>query len=1345
MASHIIFGPNNSGVQIGNLNGMANFHIHERPSQATLNHQCLRDLGVTNPKDDKARIESFKGGLLKESYRWILSNPEFIQWQQACGVDKEGGHEDNRPLWIKADPGKGKTMLLCGIIDELQAISADDVALSFFFCQTDEPELRSAAETAVSCARSMGSRREIFGGKNSWEALSEILFDIMKDDNLQRVVFILDALDECTSGRSQLIDFVRRSSINQKVRWIVSSRDWPEIEEQLLMSRCLVLSLEMNQESIGIAVDAFIRSKVDLLAKQKSYDLHTQDIVESYLTSNSSETFLWVALVCDQLMETSSWRVEEKLATFPPSLTHFYQRMIEKINRSEEAKLCKELLSTLSTVFRPLTLDELPTFVTLPSRSSRNHQILMHIVKLCGSFLSIRGDKVLWIHQSAREFLLDNRSLYSSEIKNEHQRILHACLKLIKRTLRQDIYHLKHPASDYVHSFKEFTSPTPDPLASVRYASIYWIDHLLGCDLMIESLAIASFLSEKFLHWVEALCLLRCTWRGFEMMRKLESLLQVSVLSSSLSPLQTFEWLRTPSIWLRRQLYYSLGTPSFQVLGPSHTACHSTELSRFVTDACLFIQLHREAIERYPLQIYSSCLIFSPDNNIVKLKLYEKERASWLIKPPIIRHTWNSSTHTIETSGGSILALSWSQDGKHMMYVTGSSFLKTFDTNTGHCISSVFLHQIESALRYRCMAWSFDKSRIAFLAPDKLTVWSCHTGKCLQSITVDDGNRHIPSSISWSKDGEQLATLQYHYDDDDDDDDYGPTYSRLMVFDLFESQHAHPQSFELPELPEQTLERVFWSQYHDWLVLIGSGDPPAVKIWDTNAGALVKSIELENQFVALRGENVAYFESPDSQLLATTTEDGWVHLWDLVDGEALSAFETTGVEIPVIEWSPDGGQLAVASSEGMDLGIRDPRTGELLCLFEVEESVSQICWSPDKKRFASSSSEPLINIWEPDFFKSSSLSDISDSVYEILWSPDDIHLATVHETAVHIWNVVTDKLVSSFKGIFFSGHAVSWSPDGCLIAIASRNGTIKICLADSGQLVYELHVGHHDRLEFQSMAWSNSGSHVVSVSAHCDFRTSYLTVRGWNLAAAGEQYIEIRQEASQEFGSRLGYPKDLQIMSSRFPSGWSIDDHKVAFACVERILIFDPATGIITQTLQHGRNHDWPVLSIAWSPLENQLASASETFITIWNPVTGECLKRLDFGAPFIQFDRMSPNILKTPWGTINLGAMEHGYQEKEVESSAEKSGPRGTVRGYGLLSDHCNWSTWISWNGDPLLWLPIKCRPPDYQIDRCFDISGGRVTIGSDSGQVLVFWLAPDPTSFVPLAHQGSVERRVT
>jgi hypothetical protein len=93
--------------------------------------RCLREVRHTDPRDDKKRIEDTKGELLADSYCWVLDNATFQQWQQ---------DPHNRLLWIKGDPGKGKMMLLCGIIDERKKMINN---VFFFFCQGIDSRLNS--------------------------------------------------------------------------------------------------------------------------------------------------------------------------------------------------------------------------------------------------------------------------------------------------------------------------------------------------------------------------------------------------------------------------------------------------------------------------------------------------------------------------------------------------------------------------------------------------------------------------------------------------------------------------------------------------------------------------------------------------------------------------------------------------------------------------------------------------------------------------------------------------------------------------------------------------------------------------------------------------------------------------------------------------------------------------------------------------------------------------------------------------------------------------------------------------------------------------------------------------
>ncbi|UKZ53997.1 hypothetical protein TrVGV298_007801 [Trichoderma virens] len=60
---------------------LANLSISAKIEDSKENRACLRDLHSTDPEDDKKRIQMTKGGLLRDSYAWILTNDAFQQWR----------------------------------------------------------------------------------------------------------------------------------------------------------------------------------------------------------------------------------------------------------------------------------------------------------------------------------------------------------------------------------------------------------------------------------------------------------------------------------------------------------------------------------------------------------------------------------------------------------------------------------------------------------------------------------------------------------------------------------------------------------------------------------------------------------------------------------------------------------------------------------------------------------------------------------------------------------------------------------------------------------------------------------------------------------------------------------------------------------------------------------------------------------------------------------------------------------------------------------------------------------------------------------------------------------------
>ncbi|CAN9193093.1 unnamed protein product [Alternaria alternata] len=422
-------------------------------------NQCVRDLRLSNPRDDKTRIEETKGGLLADAYRWVLENCTFKQWQQDL---------DSRLLWVKGDPGKGKTMLLCGLINELQnSIPQNSIPqralLSYFFFQATDARINSATAvlrgllymlvtqqpslTSHICKKHDYAGKAMFEDENAWVVLADIFETMLRDSSLGVTYLIIDALDECVIDRPKLLRFiVSQLSASPRAKWIVSSRNWPDIEAQLDQAGHKVeLSLDLNATLVATAVAVFIQQKVCQLAQEKRYKPEVQDAVLRHLTSNANDTFLWVALVYQDLRTTAKHNVLKKLHSFPPGLDALYERMMQQINKSDDAELCKQVLASVALVYRPITLEELVALVEQLEDIADDRDSIREIIALCGSFLSLQNNVVYFVHQSAQEFLLARSAgaVFPSGTEVVDHAIILRSLQVISKTLHRDLYGLK--------------------------------------------------------------------------------------------------------------------------------------------------------------------------------------------------------------------------------------------------------------------------------------------------------------------------------------------------------------------------------------------------------------------------------------------------------------------------------------------------------------------------------------------------------------------------------------------------------------------------------------------------------------------------------------------------------------------------------------------------------------------------------------------------------------------------------------------------------------------------------------------------------------------------------------
>ncbi|KAL3588021.1 hypothetical protein FPOAC2_13920 [Fusarium poae] len=610
--------------------------------------KCLQDLRIVDPEAHKENIEKTKGGLLKDSYYWILDHDDFRRFRN---------DPESRLLWIKGDPGKGKTMLLCGIINHLKQETSQ--VLSFYFCQATQSELRSAVSVLrgllwLLCDRqsqltsfvrskydNQGSK--LFEDGYAFESLKRIFLDMLKDPCLREAVFVVDALDECSDdSRKDLIDFILEASRHSSSKWVVSSRNLPSIEVQFQDSENIRVPLELNKDSISQADD--VRNKLLLKA---------------------NDTFLWVALVCKELArpEVKARNTIDKLDSIPGGLSELYQRMLEQAFMSEDGDICRKILATECITYRPISLDELRTLVA--DTKDFSDKELKEVIGECGSFLTLQEDIVYFVHQSAQDFLTDSAKsdIFPSGIQDQHYLIFRRSLDALM-TLTRNIYNLEFSGD----LCTEISCPKPDPLSHLRYSCLHWVDHLeviKGNRNQSDDEAISRFIGKRFLYWLEALSL---------------------------------------------QGQMPQGVKAVQTLKEIITNTAAPGLDSLVEDARRYVLSHGGVIAIAPLQAYASALVFSPEYSRIR-ELFKKEEPDWMVLKPRMGADWNACLQTLEGHGDRVTSVVFSADGQRLASGSDDKTVKIWDAATGVCEQTLNVGRVLYHL-------SFDPTSNALLSTD---------------------------------------------------------------------------------------------------------------------------------------------------------------------------------------------------------------------------------------------------------------------------------------------------------------------------------------------------------------------------------------------------------------------------------------------------------------------------------------------------------------------------------------------------------------------------------------------------------------------------------------------------
>lgn len=130
-----------------------------------------------------------------------------------------------------------------------------------------------------------------------------------------------------------------------------------------------------------------------------------------------------------------------------------------------------------------------------------------------------------------------------------------------------------------------------------------------------------------------------------------------------------------------------------------YTALKYSEISGFLYDARRFVVKNRQIVGSAPLQLYSSVLIFAPNNSIIKRQFNGNLAASGQL--PQVKENWSAEIQTLEGHSNWVSFVAFSPNNQLLASSSSDKTIKLWNPTTGELRKTLHGHS-NLVLSQRC-------------------------------------------------------------------------------------------------------------------------------------------------------------------------------------------------------------------------------------------------------------------------------------------------------------------------------------------------------------------------------------------------------------------------------------------------------------------------------------------------------------------------------------------------------------------------------------------------------------------------------------------------------------------